>query len=110
MSDRGRRLSYALWAVFVVSVAAAGFMLVPACGLLTPLATALPLAGWNFCPAAPLALSAETERGAALTKLVRQLELELAQKSLECASLPPPPRRHSSESANHWLQIGRAHV
>ena len=89
--DRGRRLSYVLWAAFVASVAASGFMLLPACGLLTPLAAALPVLGWNFCPAEPSGLSAETERGAALTKLVRQLELELAQKNLECASIPPPP-------------------
>ncbi len=90
--NQGRRLSYALWAAFVASVAVSGVMLLPACGLLVPLATAIPLlGGWNFCPAAPLALSAETERGATLAKLARQLELELAQKSLECASIPPPP-------------------
>jgi hypothetical protein len=85
----GSRLSAALWTGFVVVVAAAGVALLPACGM-QPLAAALPTTSWDFCPAAPLALSAETERGAVLRRLARQLELELATKELACASIPPP--------------------
>lgn len=86
-ATRGRssRLSYALWAAFALFVAASAAILLRACGLLPP------ILGWNFCPATPPSLSAETERGEELSKLVRELELALAQKTLECASIPPPP-------------------
>ncbi len=87
---RGSPLSVALWAGFVVIIAAVGVVLLPACGVQS-LAAALPTAGWDFCPATPLALSAETERGAELRKLAQQLKLELAYKDLACASIPPPP-------------------
>ncbi|MFI5001819.1 MAG: hypothetical protein ACHQK9_18205, partial [Reyranellales bacterium] len=89
-SSNRLRLSYALWAAFVAIVAVAGFVLLRACGFLMPLAGALPGLGWNFCPGTPDALSIETERTATLGKLARQLELELAQKNLACASIPPP--------------------
>ncbi len=87
-AKRGRpsRLSYALWAAFALLVVASAAILLRACGLLAP------ILGWNFCPATPPSLSAETERGEELSKLVRQLELALAQKNLECASIPPPLR------------------
>jgi len=89
--SRSRPLSYALWMAFVAIVIVSGVVLLRACGLLMPIATAIPLLGWNFCPSPPPALSAETERGAELAKVARQLELELAQKRLECASIPPSP-------------------
>ena len=73
-----------LWAAFAALVAAAGFVLLRACGLPIPLA-------WDFCPGSPPALSAEAERGATLRKLIDQLERELADKNLACVSLPPPP-------------------
>ena len=89
----GSALSAALWVGFVAVVAAVGVVLLPACGM-QPLAAAVPMVSWDFCPAAPLALSAETEREAALKKLARQLELEIANKDLACVSIPrplPPP-------------------
>ena len=79
------RTAWLLWLAFALLVAATMVILLRACGLL------MPALGWNFCPAAPPTLSAETERGEELSKLARQLELELAQKNLECASIPPPP-------------------
>jgi hypothetical protein len=93
MTGRGRgwRLSVVLWLAFAAVSVAGAIVLLRACGLLLPLAAALPELGWNFCPAIPPQLSADAERGAALWKQVRQLELELAHKSLACASIPPPP-------------------
>ena len=79
------RTAWLLWLAFVLLVAATMIILLRACGLL------MPAWGWNFCPATPPALSVETERGEELSKLARQLELELARKNLECASIPPPP-------------------
>lgn len=84
-------ISYALWAAFVATVVVVGVVLLRACGLLAPLSGVLPGLGWNFCRAAPSALSAEAGRGEELGKLARRLELELARKNLECASLPLPP-------------------
>jgi hypothetical protein len=80
-----------LWLGFVTITASAGVVLLPACGVSMPLAAALPAFGRDFCPATPLALSTETERGATLSRLAGQLELELARKNLACASIPPPP-------------------
>ena len=79
------RTALLMWLAFVLLVAATMAILLRACGLL------MPAFGWNFCPAAPPALSSETQRGEELSKLARQLELEIAQKNLECASIPPPP-------------------
>lgn len=82
---RSRGLAYALWAAFALLVVASAIVLLRACGLF------MPALGWNFCPAAaPLPLSAEIERGETLSQLARQLELQLAEKTLACASLPPP--------------------
>ncbi len=86
-----RLISYMLWAAFAAVVVVVGVVLLRACGLLTPLSGVLPGVGWNFCRAAPSALSAEVSRGEDLTKLALRLELELARKNLECASLPLPP-------------------
>ncbi len=87
----GRVLSVVLWAAFAaIGVAGAGVLL-RACGLLMPLAAATPELAWDFCPAVPASLSAEAERGETLRKLVRQLERDLADKALACASIPPPP-------------------
>ncbi len=86
----GSPVAVALWAGFVAVVAAAGVVLLPACGMSMSVAVALPAFGWDFCPAMPPALSAETERAATLSRLARQLELELARKNLACASIPPP--------------------
>jgi hypothetical protein len=77
-------LRAALWAAFFATVVVAGIVLLRACGL------GVTAFGWNFCPSTPPALSAEAERGVALARQARTLELELAQKRLECASLPPP--------------------
>jgi hypothetical protein len=77
-------LAWLLWVVFALIVVTSGIVLLRACGLL------MPALGWNFCPAAPPSLSAETERGEMLNRLAQQLELDLAQKTLACASLPPP--------------------
>ncbi len=81
---RRSRLPAMLWVAFVAVVAAVGLVLLRACGLLVP------ALGWNFCPSLPLALSAEAEHGANLSKQVRKLELELARKSLACASIQSP--------------------
>lgn len=80
-------LTTALWLAFAVVVVSVSIVLLHACGLFGSIAS------WNFCPATPASLSAETERGAALRTLVQQLELDLAQKNLACASIPlaPPP-------------------
>ena len=80
----GRVLSVALWLAFAAIVAAGGGVLLHACGL-----SMLSL-GWNFCPTTPTALSAESARRVALSKEVHQLKLDLAQKNLTCASIPPP--------------------
>ncbi len=80
----GSGLAVVLWVAFAGIVAAAGFVLLRACGSPLPLA-------WDFCPTTPAALSAEAARGATLGKEIRQLELELAQKALACVSIPPPP-------------------
>ena len=86
-----RLISYALWAAFVALVVVVGVVLLRACGLLTTLSAVVPGLGWNFCRAAPSALSAEASRGEDLSRLARRLELELARKNLECATLPLPP-------------------
>ncbi|MFI5001820.1 MAG: hypothetical protein ACHQK9_18210 [Reyranellales bacterium] len=89
-----RWLSYALWAAFALLVVASSAILLRACGLLTPFTSTIRAWGWNFCPATPPTFSAETERAEMLAKLVRQLELELAEKNLACASIlpaQPPP-------------------
>lgn len=85
MSSAGRILRVGLWAAFVAAVVLTGIVLLRACGL------SAAVLGWNFCPAAPPTLSAEAERGVALARQARTLELELLQKKLECASIPPPP-------------------
>ncbi|MFI5002169.1 MAG: hypothetical protein ACHQK9_19990 [Reyranellales bacterium] len=77
-------------------VATAGFLLLRACGL------PIQGLGWNFCPATPSALSAEAERGATLRKQLHQLELELAQKNLACASIPPPPPPKPPLDSERW--------
>ncbi len=74
-----------LWVAFVATVALSGIVLLRACGL------SMTAFGWNFCPSIPLALSTDSERGMALARQARQLELDLAQRNLECASIPPPP-------------------
>ncbi|MFI4999464.1 MAG: hypothetical protein ACHQK9_06255 [Reyranellales bacterium] len=79
----GLWLALMLWAVFGTVVIGIGFVLLRACGLPLPLAP-------DFCPAAPPTLSAEAERGATLARLVGQLERELAERNLACASIPPP--------------------
>ena len=84
-------LSVVLWAMFAAVVVAGAGVLLRACGILMPLAVAAPGLAWDFCPSAPASLSAEAERGEALRKLVRQLERDLADKALACASIPPPP-------------------
>src|SRR5207244_2001422 len=78
-------LSVVLWMAFGATVILGGVVLLRACGL-----SAMAL-GWDFCPAIPPALSAETERGTDLARQARRLELQLAQKNLACASIPPPP-------------------
>lgn len=78
-------LAYVLWAAFALAVVTTGVVLLHACGLF---GSAL---GWNFCPTTPHGLSAEAERGADLTRQVQRLEMELAQKNLACASIPPTP-------------------
>lgn len=88
---RASGLSVVLWTVFVVITAACGFALLPACGLLLPLAVTWPGSSLNFCPKTLLTLSAEADRGATLKRLANQLELKLAQKNLACADIPPPP-------------------
>ena len=84
-----RLISYALWAAFAAIVVVVGVVLLRACGLLAPLSGVLPGLGWNFCRAGPSALSTEADRGEYLGRLARQLELEIARKNLECASIPP---------------------
>ncbi len=81
----------ALWLVFVVIVGANAHVLLRACGLATPLAVAASDQGWDFCPSTPAALSTEAERGATLARLVRQLQRDLSDQALACASIPPPP-------------------
>ena len=80
-----RSMRAVLWTAFVATIALSGIVLLRACGL------SVIAFGWNFCPATPPTLSAEAERGTDLARQVRRLELELAQKSLACASIPPPP-------------------
>ena len=82
-----------LWAAFAVLVVASGALLLRACGLLIPGAAAMSMFGWNFCPVTAPSLSAEIVRGEQLSRLAYQLELELAENKLECASLPPSPAR-----------------
>lgn len=91
IGGRASRLSVGLWLAFAAITVVGAVVLLRACGLLMPLTSALAAAGWSFCPATPIALSAEAERGASLKRLVDRLELELAQKTLACASIPPPP-------------------
>lgn len=75
------RLSVVLWALFVMAVAGAGFVLLRACGV----------GGWNFCPTIHTVVSSDAEREAGLRALIRQLEAELARRELACASIPKPP-------------------
>jgi hypothetical protein len=83
-------LSYTLWMAFATLVVASAVILLRACGLLTPIAAAMPSLGWNFCPSASPTLSTESNRSETLSRQVHQLELELAQKTLACAAIPPP--------------------
>ena len=78
-----------LWTAFAAMVVLSGVVLLRACGL--SLGLSVTTFAWNFCPATPSTLSAEAERGTALARLVRGLELEIEQKLLACASIPPPP-------------------
>lgn len=82
-------LAVALWVMFTASVAATGLLLLHACGLVT-LPGGLRAIFWNFCPQAPVALSAEAQRADGLRKLARQLETGLAEKRLACANLAAP--------------------
>ena len=79
------RLAIVLWAAFVTLVAGAGVVLLPACGVLAS------SAGWNFCPVAPASLSGEADRTDRLRRQIAQLDLELRNRNLACALVPPPP-------------------
>lgn len=78
-----RALTIGLWLALVGAVGAAYALLLPACGLLP---------GTNYCPEAPIGLAGESERGAALTREVAELEKLLMQRRLACAIVPPPPQ------------------
>ena len=91
MTGRTRsRLAAVLWVAFVAVVAADAIMLLRACGLLMPLAAALPESGWDFCPTTPAALG-RSRAQRVLTRLARRFERELRRTRLACASIPPPP-------------------
>ena len=81
----GRWPSWLLWASFATIVAGAGFVLLRACGVLVS------QPGLNFCPAAPAALSTEAERTDRLRAQIARLQIDLTDRSLECAAVPPPP-------------------
>lgn len=91
MKGRGPYPSIVLWTSFAAIVIASALLLLRACSLIFPLASVLPARGWNFCPATPLALSAEAARGASLRQAAADLELELGRKQLACAGIPKPP-------------------
>lgn len=79
--------SIALWLAFVAVVAAAGPILLSACGMTVG-------GTWNFCPAPSAALAAEVERQAALSAVAQRLQIELARHDLDCvhaAAEPTPP-------------------
>lgn len=84
-------LSVVLWAVFLAIIIAGAGILLRACGFLMPFAVATLVPAWDFCPLVPGSLSAEAERGETLRKTIRQLERDLADKAMACASIPPPP-------------------
>ncbi|HTR87525.1 MAG TPA: hypothetical protein VMI56_23780 [Reyranella sp.] len=89
MSARPSRLPYLLWPAFALLILAAGAVLLPACGLSMP---AVPRTlGWNFCPAEPPALRADTAEADHLRRTIATLEKELGDKHLACAVVPAPP-------------------
>jgi hypothetical protein len=67
-------------------VVAAGWMLLRACAVSLAVAKA-----WSFCPAEPPPLSAEAGHAHELRRQVAALEVELAEKARQCASIPKPP-------------------
>src|SRR5262249_54430075 len=75
-----------LWIAFAAAVVGAGVVLLRACGLVLPQATA-----WNFCPVPSQTLSTDRREGDRLRGQIGLLERELAEKQLACASIPQPP-------------------
>lgn len=109
-----------LWLALLVLLLAIAWLMLRACGMGLPGYGLFHHIGRAFCPGTAIAASmSDDERHRVLTDTARQLELQMAQRQVEClaersspsqAATPPPPSKITERLQREGAQSGELQV